>query len=77
MDDEQCEQVRRIIAADEDCLDHYRESWCFQTRGGGTKFAFFGSQVRDSGLPCLRRQLERIATTVSSKDGDITDFVTA
>ena len=76
MDDERCEQVRHIIEADEDALSHYRESWCFQTRGGGgTKFAFFGSVVRESGLSSIRRQVERIATTVSSRDGDITDFV--
>lgn len=78
MDDDQCEQLRRIIAEDEDSLGHYRESWCFPTRGGGgTKFAFFGSAVREGGVPSIRGQLERIATSVKSLDGDTSDFVRA
>jgi hypothetical protein len=75
MDDECRGQVQRIVDADEDALNHYRESWCFQSRGGGgTRFVFFGCEIRESALPCVRRQIERIATTVNSKDGDITDF---
>jgi len=76
MDDEHLAQVQRIVADDEDGLDHYQQSWCFPTQGGGySRFAFFGCTVRDSGVSRVRSQLERIATRISSQDGDITDYV--
>ncbi len=51
------------------------ELWVFQQRGGGfSRFAFFGCTARDVSLQ-EGGKLGRIATTVTSRDGEITVFL--
>jgi hypothetical protein len=75
LNDELMEQVQIIIATNED-QSPYIDSWCFPQSGGGfSHFAFFGCTVRDSSLNQVKRQIQRIASTAVSQDGEYVDYV--
>ena len=75
LDEDQSSQVRAIIAADQDGLEHYASCWHFHPDAGYPQFAFFGCHVRASRLPQVRAQLERVAREVVSHDDEFTDYV--
>jgi hypothetical protein len=74
LDDESIRQVQRIIDSNID-QSPYTNSWHFPRGGGFSRFAFFGCTVRDTSLDKVKQQIQRIATTVNSQDGDCTDYV--
>jgi len=77
LDDVSLEKALAIIRADADELEHYAESWCPQSRGGGYgSHLFYGCTIRESALAGFRSQLSRIAAEATSRDGDMTDYPT-
>ena len=75
LNDESIEQVQVIIDNNED-QSPYTDSWHFPQRGGGfSRFVFFGCTVRDVSLDEVKQQIQRIAITVVSRDGEYIDYV--
>jgi hypothetical protein len=75
LNDESIEQVQAIIDNNED-QSPYTDSWYFPQRGGGfSRFVFFGCTVRDVSLDEVKQQIQRIAITVVSRDGEYIDYV--
>ena len=74
LNDESIKQVQVIIDSNED-QSPYTDSWHFPQRGGGfSRFVFFGCTVRDASLGEVKQQIQRIATTVVSRDGEYIDY---
>jgi hypothetical protein len=74
LDDESSKLVQVIISRNED-QSPYTDSWHFPQKGGGfSRFVFFGCTVRDSSLNEIKQQIQRIATTVFSRDGEFIDY---
>jgi len=73
--DELLPQVLRLIAINED-NNPYIESWVTQASGSGwSRFMFFGHTVRHVSLEEVKRQIERIATTLKAVNDDDIDYV--
>lgn len=65
--------LRLLLSENKDGNPH-TESWLFHEHGGWSCFAFFGHTVNASALQSVLAQLRRIASTVSSRDGEFVDY---
>jgi hypothetical protein len=69
-DHKQRAAIDSIIAEAHD--DMYSGGWCFPTPFNWSLYAFYGGDIRESGVPWLRAQIDQLATlTPVDGDGDM------